>query len=101
MAANTTKCKKVDQRLTREHSFNVPGHYSIEHGVKQHEADGCGQVVAVLLQRAGQKVGPLDAHPLLLKQGKILTAKTESHWREQTLGREKMKERLTERKKVI
>lgn len=90
----------MDQRLTREHSFEVPGHYSIEHGVEQHEADGGRQIVAVLLQRAGQKVRPLDAHPLLLKQGKILTAKTKSHRREQTLGREKMEERLTERKKV-
>lgn len=78
--------KKVPHpRLTREHRFDVPGHYSVEHRVKQHEGDGGGQVVVVPLQGAGQQVGPLDAHPLLLEQGKVLTAKTKRHRRQQTL----------------
>lgn len=79
--------EKYCPRLTREDGFDVPGHHAIEHGVEQHEADGGGQVVAVFLQRAGQQVGPLDAHTLLLKQGKVFTTEPKSHGGEKTLGK--------------
>lgn len=40
--------------LTGEDGLDVPGHDPVEDGVQQHEADGGGEVVAVLLQGAGQ-----------------------------------------------
>ena len=86
--------------LTREYGFDVPCHYSIENGVKQHEADRGGEVVAVFLQRAGQQVGPLDSHSLLLKQGKVLTAKTKRYRRQQTLREEQRSWSLVERQKI-
>lgn len=74
--------------LTREDSLDVPGHDPVEEGIKQHETDGGGEGVAVLLQGAGQQVGPLDTHSLLLKQGKVLTAEPKRHRGQQALEKD-------------
>lgn len=74
--------------LTREDSLDVPGHDPVEEGVKQHETDGGGEGVAVLFQGAGQQVGPLDTHSLLLKQGKVLTAEPKRHRGQQALEKD-------------
>lgn len=84
--------------LTREDSLDVPGHDPVEEGVKQHETDGGGEGVAILLQGAGQQVGPLDSHSLLLKQGKVLTAEPKRHWGQQALEKDgKIEHKLEKR----
>lgn len=85
--------------LTREDGLNVPGHDAIEEGVKVHEEYGGGEAEVVLLHGAGEQVAPLDAHPLLLEQGKVLTAKAKRHRGQQALlrGRGRWKEGQEER----
>lgn len=68
--------------LPWEHGLNVPGHNTIQEGIKVHEDEAGGEVVFVVFQWAGEEVIPLDAHTLLLKQCKILTAKPKRHWRQ-------------------
>lgn len=77
--------------LTWKHSFNVPGHDGVQHRVEEHERDGSGEIVAVLLHGAGEKVTPLYAHTLLLEQSEVLAAKAERHWRQETLRKERQR----------
>lgn len=71
--------------ITWEDSLDIPRHDGVQHGIYQHERDGGSEAVVVLLHGAGQQVVPLNAHSLLLEQRKVLTAKTERHWRQQAL----------------
>ncbi len=79
----------VQKPRTWKHSFNVPGHEGVEHRIEEHERDGRGEIVAVLLHGAGEQVTPLDAHTLLLEQSKVLTAEAERHRREEALRKER------------
>lgn len=72
--------------LTWKHGLNVPGEETIQKGVKVHHDDGSAEVKATVFC-GSQKVQPLDPDALLLKQGKVLTAKPKSHWRQESLWR--------------
>lgn len=74
--------------LTWKHRFNVPGHDGVEHGVEEHEWDGGGEAVGVLLHGAGEKVTPLYSHSLLLEQSEVLAAEAERHRRQEALRRD-------------
>lgn len=77
--------------LTWKHSFNVPGHDGVQHRVEEHERDGSGEIVAVLLHGAGEQITPLYAHTLLLEQSKVLAAKAERHRRQEALRKERQR----------
>lgn len=71
--------------LTREHGFNVPGHDAVQHSVKQHETDGCGETVVVFLQGAGKQVTPLYAYTLFLEESEVLAPITKRNGGQEAL----------------
>lgn len=70
---------------TWKDGFDVPRHHSIEEGVKQHHGQCGGEIKAIFLHRALKEIVPLHPYALLLKKGKVFTAKSKSHGRQKTL----------------
>lgn len=71
--------------LTWEDRFNVPGHDSIQEGIKQHHDSWRGDAKAIFFQWALKEVVPLNTNSLLLEQCKVLATKTKGYWRQQAL----------------